>query len=76
MSKVIRLNDRLENLIEEYRQDLILKNESSNIPSKEQIIIMLENMTEQEVVTAINESKKAVAKKTKKGVRVKQSLKG
>lgn len=36
----------------------------------------IENMTEQEVVTAINESKKAVAKKTKKGVRVKQSLNG
>lgn len=50
MSKVIRLNDRLENLIEEYRQDLILKNESSNIPSKEQIIIMLENMTEQDLI--------------------------
>ena len=34
------------------------------------------NLTEQEVVTKINESKKAVAKKTKKGVRVKQSLNG
>ena len=36
----------------------------------------IENLTEQEVVTKINESKKAVAKKTKKGVRVKQSLNG
>lgn len=36
----------------------------------------LENLTEQEVVTKINESKKAVAKKTSKGVRVKQSLNG
>ena len=35
-----------------------------------------EYLTEQELITAINESKKAVAKKTKKGVRVKQSLNG
>ena len=36
----------------------------------------LDDLTEQEVVTKINESKKAVAKKTSKGVRVKQSLNG
>ena len=36
----------------------------------------IDDMTEQEIVTKINESKKAVAKKTKKGVRVKQSLNG
>ena len=36
----------------------------------------LENLTEDEVVQKVNESKKAVAKKTKKGVKIKQSLNG
>lgn len=35
-----------------------------------------ETTTETEVVQKINESKKAVARKTKKGVKVKQVLKG
>ena len=36
----------------------------------------IEEMTEDEAIQKINESKKAVAKKTKKGVKVKQSLNG
>lgn len=36
----------------------------------------LEELPEEEVVQKINESKKAVAKKTKKGIKVKQSLNG
>ena len=37
---------------------------------------VVEEMTEDEAIQKINESKKAVAKKTKKGVKVKQSLNG
>lgn len=36
----------------------------------------LDELSEDEAVKKINESKKAVAKKTKNGVRVKQSLNG
>ncbi len=36
----------------------------------------IDELTEEETVKKINESKKAVAKKTKKGITVKQSLNG
>lgn len=42
----------------------------------EEAIENLDELTEDEAVKKINESKKAVAKKTKAGVRVKQSLNG
>ncbi len=42
----------------------------------EEAIGNIDEMTEEEAVIKINESKKAVAKKTKKGVKVKQSLNG
>lgn len=42
----------------------------------EDVVDNLEDLTEEETVMKINESKKAVAKKTKKGIRVKQSLNG
>lgn len=42
----------------------------------EEVVENLDELTEDEAVIKINESKKAVAKKTKKGVRVKQSLNG
>lgn len=42
----------------------------------EEAIGNIDEMTEDEAVQKINESKKAVAKKTKKGVKVKQSLNG
>lgn len=42
----------------------------------EEAIENLDELTEDEAVKKINESKKAVAKKTKNGVRVKQSLNG
>lgn len=42
----------------------------------EEVIENLDELTEDEAVKKINESKKAVAKKTKDGVRVKQSLNG
>lgn len=42
----------------------------------EEAVGSIEEMTEDEVIQKINESKKAVAKKTKKGVKVKQSLNG
>jgi CRISPR/Cas system-associated exonuclease Cas4 (RecB family) len=42
----------------------------------EEAIGNVDEMTEDEAVQKINESKKAVAKKTKKGVKVKQSLNG
>jgi len=42
----------------------------------EEAVGNVDEMTEDEAVQKINESKKAVAKKTKKGVKVKQSLNG
>lgn len=42
----------------------------------EEVVGNVDEMTEDEAVQKINESKKAVAKKTKKGVKVKQSLNG
>lgn len=42
----------------------------------EEVVGNIDEMTEDEAVQKINESKKAVAKKTKKGVKVKQSLNG
>lgn len=36
----------------------------------------VDDLTEDEAIVKINESKKAVAKRTKKGVKVKQSLNG
>lgn len=42
----------------------------------EEVVENLDELTEDEAVKKINESKKAVAKKTKDGVRVKQSLNG
>lgn len=42
----------------------------------EKAVGSIEEMTEDEAIQKINESKKAVAKKTKKGVKVKQSLNG
>lgn len=42
----------------------------------EEVVDNLDELTEDEAVKKINESKKAVAKKTKDGVRVKQSLNG
>lgn len=42
----------------------------------EEAVGNVEEMTEDEAIQKINESKKAVAKKTKKGVKVKQSLNG
>ena len=42
----------------------------------EEAVGSIEEMTEDEAIQKINESKKAVAKKTKKGVKVKQSLNG
>lgn len=42
----------------------------------EEVVENLDELTEDEAIQKINESKKAVAKKTKKGVRVKQSLNG
>ena len=42
----------------------------------EEVVDNLEDLTEDEAVKKINESKKAVAKKTKSGVRVKQALNG
>lgn len=42
----------------------------------EEVVDNLEDLTEDEAVKKINESKKAVAKKTKSGVRVKQTLNG
>lgn len=42
----------------------------------EEAVGNIDEMTEDEAVQKINESKKAVAKKTKKGVKVKQSLNG
>lgn len=42
----------------------------------EEAVGNIEEMTEDEAIQKINESKKAVAKKTKKGVKVKQSLNG
>ena len=36
----------------------------------------IEDLNEDEMIQKINESKKAVAKKTKKGIKVKQSLNG
>lgn len=42
----------------------------------EEAVEDLDALTEDEAIIKINESKKAVAKKTKKGVKVKQSLNG
>lgn len=42
----------------------------------DQFIENPEELSEEELVQQINESKKAVAKKTKKGIRVKQVLNG
>lgn len=42
----------------------------------EEVVDNLDELTEDEAIKKINESKKAVAKKTKNGVRVKQSLNG
>jgi len=42
----------------------------------EEVIGNVDDLTEDEAIQKINESKKAVAKKTKKGVKVKQSLNG
>lgn len=42
----------------------------------EEAVGNIDEMTEDEAVQKINESKKAVAKKTKKGVKVKQPLNG
>ena len=42
----------------------------------EEAVGSIEEMTEDEAIQKINESEKAVAKKTKKGVKVKQSLNG
>lgn len=42
----------------------------------EEAVEDLDNLTEDEAIIKINESKKAVAKRTKKGVKVKQSLNG
>lgn len=42
----------------------------------EEAVGNVDEMTEDEAIQKINESKKAVAKKTKKGVKVKQSLNG
>lgn len=42
----------------------------------EEAVGNVDEMTEDEAIIKINESKKAVAKKTKKGVSVKQSLNG
>lgn len=42
----------------------------------EEAVGNIDEMTEDEAIQKINESKKAVAKKTKKGVKVKQSLNG
>ena len=42
----------------------------------EEAVGSIEEMNEDEANQKINESKKAVAKKTKKGVKVKQSLNG
>ena len=50
--------------------------ESTKEVVEEAIGEKLDELTEDEVIQKINESKKAVAKKTKKGVKVKQSLNG
>lgn len=42
----------------------------------EDVVGNVDEMTEDEAIRKINESKKAVAKKTKKGIKVKQSLNG
>ena len=42
----------------------------------EEVVENLDELTEDEAIKKINESKKAVAKKPKDGVRVKQSLNG
>ncbi len=54
----------------------VIITESTKEVVEEAIGEKLEDLTEDEVVQKVNESKKAVAKKTKKGVKVKQSLNG
>ena len=50
MSKVVRLNDRTLQLIEEYRQQLIINNESSDSVCKDHITNMLEDFDEQQII--------------------------
>ncbi|MBO4622498.1 MAG: hypothetical protein J5691_01290 [Bacilli bacterium] len=54
----------------------VIITESTKEVVEEAIGEKLEDLTEDEVVQKVNESKKAVAKKTRKGVKVKQSLNG
>ena len=54
----------------------VIITESTKEVVEEAIGEKLEDLTEDEVVRKVNESKKAVAKRTKKGVKVKQSLNG
>lgn len=57
-----------------HRKKIIMSESTKKVV--ENVIDNLDELTEDEAVIKINESKKAVAKKTKKGVRVKQSLNG
>ena len=58
------------------RKRRIIITESTKEVVEEAIGAPIEDLTEDEVIQKINESKKAVAKRTRKGVKVKQSLNG
>lgn len=51
MSKVIRINDQLQSAIEEYRQFLIYQNSASDSNVIEHINNILEELTDQQVLT-------------------------
>lgn len=50
MSKVIRVNDQLQNAINEYRETLIYQNHNSESPVKDHIENILEELTDQQVI--------------------------
>lgn len=50
--------------------------ESTKAVLEEEMKINTEDLTDEQIMEAANASKKVVAKRTKKGVRVKQALKG
>ena len=50
MSKVVRLNDRILQLIEEYRQQLIMNNEVSDSVVKDHVENILEELDEQHII--------------------------
>jgi len=58
------------------RKKKVLITESTKQVVEKAIGENIEDLNEDEMIQKINESKKAVAKKTKKGIKVKQSLNG